>query len=149
MEGYVLVAHRTTHVFQRLCVRCVLDIRFGVHNCAESAETGQTLLHHLGQLDQNLDGADENTDVQGIHGKIGSLHLSLGNQITAKHQRNQIHHALEEQIAAHKSTHAAVVCLFGSQKGMIALAELIALMFWSLQTTARRGCRTAYPASWR
>ena len=38
-------------------------------------------------------------DIESVHGQISGVHLSVGDQKSAEYQRNQVHHALEEQLS--------------------------------------------------
>ena len=67
-----------------LAVTASQDFRFGFHHIQKTAEAGETLLDHFYQFHQNLDRADKNTDIEGIHGKIANLHLSFGNEVAAE-----------------------------------------------------------------
>ena len=97
MEGHIFVADAAFHIGERLCVRRIHNLRFGLHHVQEAAETGQTFLHHFDQFYKDLDRTDENTDVQGIHCEICDIHEIVGDEISAEYKCHEIHHALKER----------------------------------------------------
>ena len=112
-----------------MCVRRVHDLRLRLHHVEETAESGKAFLHHFDQFYKDLYGTDENADVQGVHGEIRRVHPSLGDEITAEHKGDEVHHALKEQIPSHEASHTVVIVALGDEEGMIALFKLIALDF--------------------
>src|SRR5699024_2145005 len=109
------------HIGQVFCVRLVLNGRLCIHDIEETPESGESLLNHLCQLHKDLDRADEDSDIQRIHGKIRRIHLSVCDEISAEYQCDKIHHALEEQIPSHEPAHAVIVGVLGKQECMVAL----------------------------
>ena len=109
MEGYVFIAYPSFYIFKRLSIRGILDFRLCLHHIQEAAESGETFLHHFDEFYEDLDRADEDTDIKSIHGEIAGIHKTFGDQVSAEYQRDKIHHALEEQIPSHKTAHAVVV----------------------------------------
>ena len=123
MEGYILEGNQSADVFEWLRIRGILDFRLCLHHGKEPFESGEAFLNHFRKLHQNLNRADENSDIQCIHGKICRLHFSFCDQVAAEYQCDKIHHSLEKQVIAHKTAHAFVVGILGEQKIVIALAE--------------------------
>ena len=123
MEGDIFIADMTFHIGKIHGIRCILNIRHGFHNIKKTAETGKTLLHHFHKFHQDLDGADKDSDIQGIHGKICSLHFTLSDQIAAVNKSYQVHHALEEKIGTHEASHAVIIISFGNKERFIAFLK--------------------------
>ena len=127
MKGNIFIRYITTYIGQWFCIFGILNIRLCLDHIEKSAKSGQALLHHFCQLNQDLDRADEDSDVQGIHGKICCFHFSVCDQPSAKDQGHQIHQSLEKQIAAHKTSHTTIVRIFGYQKSFVALLKFLPL----------------------
>ena len=125
VKGYVLVAYAAFHIGEFPGVRRILDLRCRVHYFKEAAEAGQTLLHHFDQFHEDLDGIDEDADVKGIHSQVDRFHQSFCDEPAAEYERDQIHHALEEEVPGHEVPHTVVVILFGAEKCLIAPAEFL------------------------
>ena len=140
MERYVFVGNISLDIGERLCVRSVFDICFGLHHVQVTAESGHTLLHHFHQLYQNLDRTDKDADIECVHGQVYHIHSSVGDQITAVDESYQIHHTLEEQVSSGKVTHAFVVGVLGKQEAMVAPGK-----FLPLNIFIRKGLHNADP----
>ena len=119
MKRNMVVTHMSFHVSKLHSVVCIPDLGFCFHYIQETAEAGKALLHHFHKLYQDLDGADEDSDIQGIHGKIRSLHFTLSDQIAAVNQSYQVHHALEKQVGAHEASHAMVIITLGNKERFV------------------------------
>ena len=109
VEGDILVADASVHIRQFFCVRRVLDLRLCLYHVEEAAEAGQPLLHRLDELHKDLDRADENADVEGIHCQVRRHHESAGDQVSAVDKRYEVHHSLEEQVPSHEASHTVIV----------------------------------------
>ena len=109
MEGYVFIADPSFYIFQRPGIRGILDFRLCLHDIQEAAESGKAFLHHFNELYEDLDRADEDADIKGVHGEIPCIHETSGDQVPAEYQCDKIHHALEEKVPSHKTAHAVVV----------------------------------------
>ena len=123
MERPVVIGDFPFYIGQGDGVGGILDIRFGFDHRRIALEAGKPLLDHFRQFHQNLDGADENADVEGVHGQIRRLHLSLRDKIAAKDQGYQVHHALEKQVPAHERTHTLIVGVLGKKEPLVALIK--------------------------
>ena len=112
------------YICKGLRVRRILDLRLCFHDCQEALEAGKALLEHFRKLHQDLDGADENADVEGVHGQVCRLHLPDGDKVSSGHQDGQIHHALEKQGACVEFSHGPVVIVPGADEVLVAPSEL-------------------------
>ena len=113
MEGDIFIGNGSFHLGEGLCIRRVLDLCLSFHHVQITAESGEPFLHHFHQFYQDLDRADEDADIEGVHGQIYHVHPSLGDQISSVYQSHQVHHTLEEEIASGKGSHTPVVIVLG------------------------------------
>ena len=127
VEAHIVVGHMALHIPQVLRAGGIHNLRLRLHHRCKALESGESLLHHLRQLHQDLDGIDENADVQGIHGQVVRRHLPVGDEPAAVDHRHQVHHALEKQVAPHEAAHAVVVILLGQEEILVAPAEFLPL----------------------
>src|SRR5699024_10638212 len=126
MKRDMVIADGSLYLFQRPGIRRVLDLRSCFDNRYETFKAGKSLLHHLCQFHQDLYGADEDADIEGIHGQIRRLHKTGGDEISAIHQGDQIHQTLEKGVAALEISHAPVIIILGQKKGMDAFLKFMA-----------------------
>ena len=127
MERNMIVTYMTFHILKFHSIIGIFDLRFRFHHIQETTETGKAFLHHFHKFHQDLDRADEDSDIQGIHGKIPGLHFTLGDQITTVNQSHQIHHTLEKQVGAHETTHTVVIITLGNKECFVALFKFFPL----------------------
>ena len=85
MERNILIADIAFYIRQSPRICCIYNFRLRLDHIQESPKTGQSFLHHLRKLHQNLDRADENADIQCIHRQITDRHLSMCDQPSAEH----------------------------------------------------------------
>ena len=123
VERNIFIADASLHVGERFCVRCVNDLRFSLHYIEETAESGESLLHHLNEFHEDLDRTDKYTDIQGIHGEIPHVHKSVSDEVSSEYKGYQIHHSLEEQVPSHEISHTAIIVPFGNKESMVAFPE--------------------------
>ena len=109
MKENIFIIHISLHVIKQLCIRCIRNLRLCLDHVQKSPKSGQTFLHHLSQLHKNLNRTDKDSDIKRIHSKISYFHLPMGYEPASKYKRNQIHHALKEQISTHKASHTLIV----------------------------------------
>ena len=148
-EAYVLIGNMALYICKGLRVRRILDLRFCFHDCQEALEAGKALLEHFRKLHQDLDGADENSDVEGVHGQVCWLHLPDGDKVSSGHQDGQIHHALEKQGACVEFSHGPVVIVPGSGRNSRCSFRTFSVRSLHWQRTGPHGSRTGYPGDWR
>ena len=96
MKGYILIADSSFYICKINGIGCILDLGNSFHDIEKPSETGKPFLHHFHQFYKNLDRTDKDTNIQCIHCKVCSLHLSPGDQITAIDQCNKIHQSLKK-----------------------------------------------------
>ena len=61
----------------------------------EAPEARVALLELFGEVDQLLDGRQEDADVQGVDGQVGHRQASRGHEVAAAHDGDRVQHARE------------------------------------------------------
>ena len=70
LHGCLLYTSKALNICKWCGIFCIFDFWFRVHDIEETAEARQSLLHHFRQFYENLNRADENADVESVHGEI-------------------------------------------------------------------------------
>ena len=127
VETYILKTDLSLRILHLYRLLLILNIRCCLYHLKETLKSAHALLQHLCQFHKNLDGADEDSDIQSDHGHILRCHLTSGDQNSSHHQSQHIHHSLEEGIASLEKSHSPVVILLGYKEGLISSLKLPAL----------------------
>ena len=115
----------------------------------EAPEARVALLELFGEVDQLLDGRQEDADVQGVDGQVGHRQASRGHEVAAAHDGDRVQNARERRVHRMERPHEPIRALLGGHEPLVRARELLRPPRPRCRTTSPRGCRRASLAAAR
>ena len=133
-KRHIAIINNALDVRKLFCIRFINYSGHGIHDLTEPLKARHTLLKLLREFHKNIDGVDENIDVEGVDCKILTGHLPLSNKVPSGHENRYKHHSFKEIVAGEKHRHLSVVGLLGIEERCVG-----AVKFLFLDILSRKG----------
>ncbi|CCX42867.1 unknown [Clostridium sp. CAG:1024] len=127
-KAHVVKTNLASDVFERLCVRRVLDVRFDVHDLAEAGKARHAEQIHLRKVREPLDRRCKRGHIQRKRQQQHGFERARVDQIAAHRQHDEIEHADEELRTAVEPCHIAIKIVLRMNKARVALLKLVELV---------------------